>query len=67
MPEKVGSMQYFLHGYQGTSFCATPDIVFLIVRQIHQNFYENIPGLDGLLPIPLMIQRIVEEPSQSGS
>lgn len=60
-------MQYFLHGYQGMPFCATPDSVFLTVRQIHQNFYENIPGPDGLSPIPLMIRRIVEGPSQSGS
>lgn len=56
LPDKIGSMQFFLSGFQGKLSGALRVLSEVESFQTPRNFLENIHGLEELLLTPLMIQ-----------
>jgi hypothetical protein len=57
LPEKIGSMQYFLHGYQGEVFLSSMNnLKELNWLQMHLTSFGNIHGLAAPFQTPLTTQ-----------
>lgn len=62
LPEKVGSLQYFMHGFTGTTATMFCSILVTIVLQMHQTFCASIHCRAGQFTTRLMIQTTGKAP-----